>query len=198
MRASGRSIGTPGAVRVLELAFKEHGNLAWKELFDPAIKLANNGFPIAGRMAAAIAASRNDFLRDADARASYLEADGSAKALGAIFKLPAYAETLTTIANNGADAFYTGPIAQAIVDKINNTTTANDGSPITSGKATLADLANYQARKRAAVCITYRLWNICGMPPPSGGGMAVASALGILENVDLGIYKPLAIDGEGG
>jgi gamma-glutamyltranspeptidase/glutathione hydrolase len=197
-RGSGRSIGTPGVVRLLGLAHQAHGRLPWQELFAPAIRLATEGFPIGGRMAAAIAAARADLVRDAEASAAYLEADGRPKALGSLFRLPAYAETLTAIADQGADAFYTGPIAQAIVDKINATVTANDGRPITPGKTTLADLAGYQAKRRAAICFPYRHWQVCGMPPPSSGGLTVAQTLGILGHFDLDRYRPTASDGEGG
>jgi gamma-glutamyltranspeptidase/glutathione hydrolase len=197
-RASGRSIGVPGAVRMLDLAHKDHGKLPWKDLFAPGIKLATDGFAISGRMADAIAGARTNFLRDADATATYLNADLTAKPLGTILKLPAYADTLTTIANNGADALYTGPIAQAIVDKTAITTSAADGSAITPGKLTLADLAAYQAKKREPICTTYRAYWVCGMPPPSSGGITVASALGVLENFNLGLYKPTALDLEGG
>ena len=197
-RASGRSIGTPGVMRMLELAHREHGQKPWKTLFDDGIKLANDGFAISGRMAAAIDASKTSLARDADAAAAYLNTDGSAKALGSRFTLPAYAATLQSIAAGGADALYRGPIAQAIVDKIAAAASADGAQPITPGKTTLADLDAYQPKKRDAVCTTYRAHWVCGMPPPSSGGITVAAALGILENFDLAAHKPTGIDGEGG
>jgi gamma-glutamyltranspeptidase/glutathione hydrolase len=200
-RASGRSIGTPGAVRMLDLAHRENGRLAWKELWQPAIQLATTGFPISGRLAAAIAgagASGVSLRADAEAAATYFNADGSPKALGTTLTIPAYAATLTAIADGGADAFYTGPIAQAIVDKVAVTTNVLTGLPITPGKTTLADLAGYQAKKREPVCTTYRAYWVCGMSPPSSGGLAVAQTLGILENFNLGLYAPTAVDLEGG
>ena len=196
-RASGRSIGTPGAVRLLALAHADHGKLAWADLFQPGIDLATNGFPISGRMADAIAGARTNFLRDAEASAAYLNADGTAKALGTTFTLPAYADTLRAIASGGADAFYTGPIAQAVVDKIGATAGAN-GVALTPGLTTLADMAAYQAKKRDAVCTSYRAHIVCGMGPPSSGGITVAQTLGILENFDLAQLRPTAIDIEGG
>ena len=196
-RASGRSIGTPGAVRMLALAHADHGKLAWKDLFQPGIDLATNGFKISGRMADAIAGARTNFLRDAEASATYLNADGTAKALGTTFTLPAYADTLRTIAAGGAEAFYTGAVAQAVVDKIAATAGAN-GAVLTPGLTTMADMAAYQAKKRDAVCTTYRAHVVCGMGPPSSGGITVAQTLGILENFDLAPLKPTALDGEGG
>jgi gamma-glutamyltranspeptidase/glutathione hydrolase len=198
-RASGRSIGTPGVLRMLELAHKEHGKLPWADLFQPGIKLASEGFKIPGRMADAIAGNRANLLRDGEAAATYLNANGTPKALGTVLTIPAYAATLSAIANGGASEFYTGPIAQSIVEKV-NVAVAADGTaaPITPGKTTLADLANYQARKRPAVCTTYRVYWVCGMGPPSSGGIAVAQSLGILENFNLELFAPSAVDLEGG
>ena len=195
-RASGRSIGTIGAVRMLELAQKDHGSLAWKDLFGNATALATNGFPIGGRLAAAITSNAASLKRDAEATAYFFNADGSAKTLGTVLKNPQYAATLTALSAQGANALYTGPIAQAIVDKI-AIATAVDGSAITPGKTTMADLAGYQAKRREPVCVTYRAYWVCSMSPPSSGGIGVASAMGILENFNMALYKPTGTD-EGG
>ncbi|MGZ8260865.1 MAG: gamma-glutamyltransferase [Caldimonas sp.] len=197
-RASGRSIGTPGALRMLELAHREHGKLPWRDLFQPAIALADSGFPISGRLAAAIEGARTNLAADAEASATYLNADGTAKTLGTTLRIPAYAATLTAIADGGADAFYTGPIAEAIVARIGATTNASTGAAITPGRTTVADLAAYQAKKRDPVCTTYRSYWVCGMGPPSSGGLAVAQTLGILENFNLALFAPTALDIEGG
>ncbi|MEO6918592.1 MAG: gamma-glutamyltransferase family protein [Collimonas sp.] len=196
-RASGRSIGNIGVPRLIEALQRDHGTLAWKDLFGDAITLSTNGFPIGGRLAAAIASNASNLKRDTEAAAYFFNADGSPKALGTLLKNPAYANTLKAMANSGANALYTGQIAQDIVKKI-ATTTGADGSVITPGKTTLADLANYQAKVRDPICTTYRSYWICGMPPPSSGGIAVASALGVLENFNLQQLKPTAIDLEGG
>lgn len=199
VRASGRAIGTPGAVRVLELVHQDHGRKAWSTLFQPGIKLATDGFPISGRMAAAIAGARNDLLRDPDATAYFLNPDLTPKALGATIKNPDYAATLTAIAQGGANAFYTGPIAQSIVNKIKVTSGGVTTTvAITPGLTEMSDLANYQAVRRPAVCSTYRDYWVCGMGPPSSGGIAVGQTLGILENFNLSQYPPTAINGEGG
>ena len=198
-KASGRSIGTPGAVRMLELAHQDNGTQAWANLFQPAIKLATDGFPISGRMAAAIAGARTDLLRDPEAAAYFLNADYSAKALGTVIKNPAYAATLTTLGQGGANAFYTGPIAESIVSKIKTTTGGVTTTvAITPGLTELSDLANYKAIRRTPVCGTYRSTWVCGMGPPSSGGIAVAQALGILENFDLAANGPTLINAEGG
>ena len=196
-RASGRSIGTIGVPRLLEAVQKDHGRLAWKDLFTDAINLSTNGFKIGGRLAAAISSNATSLKRDAEATAYFFNADGTPKALGTVLTNPAYAASLTALANNGADAIMTGQIAQDIIAKI-QTTAAVDGSPITPGLTTTADLAAYQIKKRTPVCTTYRAYWVCGMGPPTSGGITVASALGILENFNLQLQKPTPIDNEGG
>jgi gamma-glutamyltranspeptidase/glutathione hydrolase len=198
-RASGRSIGTIGVPRLIEAVQKDYGRMAWKDLWTDAINLSTNGFPIGGRLAASISSNANSLKRDADATAYFFNADGTPKAVGTVLKNPALAATMTAIAENGVDVFYTGKIASDIIAKIGVTTAANDGSAITPGKTTLADLAAYQAKRRTAVCTTYRAYWICGAPPPTSGGITVASAMGILENFDLGgTYKLASVDLEGG
>ena len=198
-RESGRSIGTPGAVRMLGMAHQDHGSRPWRELMQPGIALARDGFPISARMAAALDGAKTQLARDPDARALYLNADGSARALGTQFRNPAYAETLSALADGGADAFYTGPIAQAIVNKVGLSVSASDARAITPGLTTLADLAGYEAKRRDALCTSYRVrYLICGMPPPSSGGLAVLQAMGILGHFDLAAQRPSAIDANGG
>jgi gamma-glutamyltranspeptidase/glutathione hydrolase len=198
-KASGRSIGTPGALRMLELAYRDHGSLPWNSLFRSGIRLATDGFQISGRMAAAIAGARDDLTRDAEAAAYFLNPDFTPKALGTTIKNPAYAETLSTIARNGADALYTGPIAKSIVSKIKVTSGGvTRAVAITPGLTELSDLANYKAIKRTPVCTTYRASWVCGMGPPSSGGIAVAQTLGILENFDLAASPPTVVTAEGG
>jgi len=192
-RASGRSIGTPGVLHMLETAHQEQGRLSWKELFDPAIQIATDGFKISPRMAASIAGSASSLTRDPDAKAYFLNADGTGKAAGTLLKSPALAATFKTLAEGGAKAFYTGPIAQDIVNKIGDTT-----GGITPGLTTLADLAAYQSKRRDPVCTTYRSYQVCGMGPPSSGGIAVAQTLGILSSFDLAAQKPTAMDINGG
>jgi gamma-glutamyltranspeptidase/glutathione hydrolase len=198
-RASGRSIGTPGTVRVLEMLHADHGSRPWAGLFDAGIALASNGFPISGRMADAIAGARANLLRDPDAVAYFLKPDLTPKLLGETIRNPDYAATLQTIASGGSAAFYSGAIAADIVAEINRTEAGPDAPGVlTAGATTLADMAGYQAVRRNPVCIDYRAHRVCGMGPPSSGGIAVAQTLGILENFGLNAFGPSALDIEGG
>jgi gamma-glutamyltranspeptidase/glutathione hydrolase len=198
-RTSGRSIGTPGTVRMLELLHADHGKQAWAGLFEPGIHHATEGFAISGRMANAIAGARNNLLRDPDAVAYFLTPALEPRPLGERIQNPDYAETLRSIASGGSTAFYTGPIAADIVAEINRTEGGPAApDPLTPGATTLDDLAGYQAVRRDPVCINYRMHKVCGMGPPSSGGIAVAQALGILENFDMSAHGPTSLDANGG
>ncbi len=201
VRASGRSVGTPGVMRMLALAQADHGVLQWKELFGAGISLATDGFRISGRLADALSANRSSLLADAEAAAYFYgpAPDYAGKPLGAVLRNPAYADTLALIANRGVDAFYFGPIAEDIVAKIRMTSGGGPlAVPTTPGLTSVADLANYTAVRRDPVCTTYRNYWVCGMGPPSSGGLAVAQALGILENHDMAAIGPTVRDSEGG
>ncbi|WP_330179435.1 gamma-glutamyltransferase family protein [Nocardia sp. NBC_01503] len=190
-RASGRSIGTPGVLRLLELAQREHGRKSWRELFAPAVDLADRGFAIGPRLAAQIADSAADLAKDPASRAYFLQPDGSAKAAGVTLTNPAMAKTLSAIASEGSDAFYTGAIAADIVTAI-----ADASGGRSPGSTTAADLAAYQAKKRTALCAPYRTHEVCGMPAPSSGGTAVAAVLGMLSTADLAAMKPEHSNGD--
>ena len=198
LRQSGRSVGTPGAVRMLELAHREHGRLNWQELFGSGIQLATDGFQIGGRMSDAIAGAQSLLLTDPEAAAYFLNANGSPKTLGTTIKNPAYAATLNSLSTVGANALYTGAIAEGIVKKIKLTTGGSPAFAISPGLTELSDLAGYQAKKRDPVCTTYRIYWVCGMGAPSSGGITVASTLGVLENFDMANLKPTALDINGG
>ncbi|WP_067493645.1 gamma-glutamyltransferase family protein [Nocardia ignorata] len=192
-RASGRSIGVPGVVRMLELAHREHGMTAWKELFDPAIDLADSGFEISPRLAGQIAESAKDLATDEGARAYFLEPDGSPKRTGTVLTNPAYSKTLSALATDGAEALYSGPIAQDIVEAAGSTAGGRTPSLLTT-----TDLANYEPKKRTALCTGYRKYELCGMPAPSSGGSTVAATMGILANFDLAALGPQDVNRNGG
>jgi len=171
----GRSVGTPGVLRALELAHKKHGRLPWAQLFEPAIKLAEQGFAISPRLHQLIA-SDSSLRSSPDMVAYFLNADGSPKAIGTRLKNPALAAVLQRIANEGPDALYRGVVAQEIVRKVQGH--ANPGS------LSLNDLKDYTAKERAPLCTDYQRWQVCGMPPPSSGGIAVAQILGTLQALE--------------
>jgi gamma-glutamyltranspeptidase/glutathione hydrolase len=174
--ASGISVGVPGALAMLELAHKEHGKLAWNELFKPAIAVARDGFPVSSRLAAWL--QRIPLLRnEPETRATYFNDDSSPKKIGEQVKNPALAETMQSIADQGVQALYQGAIAAEMVERVHN--------HVRPGTLSLSDLANYRPIKREAVCGPYRAWVICGMPPPSSGGIAVLQVLELIEPFDI-------------
>ena len=171
----GRSVGTPGVLRALEMAHRQHGKLPWAKLFEPAIALAEQGFPISQRLYTQIAADK--FLPNSPEMAAYfLTPDGKAKPVGTLLKNPALAKTLRDIARRGPNALYTGPLASEIVRQVNGSANA--------GSLSLADLRDYRAKERAPICSDYKRWKICGMPPPSSGGIAIAQMLGTLQALE--------------
>lgn len=199
-RRSGRSIGVPGVMRMLDLAHKEHGRLAWSGLFDYGIQLSTNGFQIPGRLGAAIASNASSLALDANAMATYFNADGSPRKTGDTMTNLPYARTLKTLATQGADALYTGDLAKAIIAKAAQSV-GDDAArtPITPSLMTLSDLANYRAKKRDPVCTNYRgAYHVCTMSPPSSGGIAIAQSLGILGQFNLAQYGPTTPANEGG
>jgi len=179
----GRSVGAPGVLRMLELAHKQHGRLPWKTLFAPAIKLADDGFAVSPRLNALLKWDKY-LARDPGARAYFFDDAGQPRPVGYILKNPELARTLREIADGGADAFYKGRIARDIVAKVS-------GHPTNPGKLTTADIAGYQAKERAPICSDYKAWTVCGAPPPSSGGIAIAQMLGILEVKDISPFKPV-------
>lgn len=199
-RASGRSIGVPGVMRMMEEAQKEHGKLKWDQLFDNGIDLATNGFVIPTRMGSAIASNRANLARDAEAVALYFKPDGTPKATGETTTNLPYASTLRALATQGADALHTGQIAKDIVAKVAQSV-GDDAAktPMTPGLMTLNDLAKYKPKKREPACSTYRgTYYVCSMAPPSSGGIAIAQAFGILEHFPLSFYPPTNPENEGG
>ncbi len=199
-RRSGRSIGVPGVLRMLELAHKDHGNMPWGALFGEGIKLANGGFRIPSRLGDAISGNASSLALDANAVATYFKADGTPRKAGETMTNVAYAKTLATLAEQGPSAMYTGQLAQDIVAKARQSV-GDDAAktPMTPSLIGLADLASYKAKEREPVCTTYRSsYYVCSMSPPSSGGIAITQALGILENFNLSPYGPTNPTNEGG
>ena len=174
----GRSVGTPGTVRMLEMAHKQYGKLPWAKLFEPAIALADNGFKVSARLGTLLKDEK--YLKnDRTAAAYFYQPDGSPVAIGTTLRNPALAEVLRQIASKGSSALLTGPVAQSIVAKV-------QGHASNPGKLSMSDLAAYRPKKRDPLCADYsargKAYLLCGMPPPSSGAIAVGQILGMLNN----------------
>ncbi len=172
----GRSVGVPGILRLMALAHARSGKLPWAQLFQPAIRLARDGFEISPRLRNGLANYAGHV--DAWAKAHFFGPDGKPLPAGTLLKNPEQAALFEAIAAHGADAFYTGPTAKKLVDTVN-------GATRNPSKMSLRDLAAYRAKDRTPVCGTYRVYRICGMGPPSSGGVAVLMILKQLERFDL-------------
>ncbi|MCR6555911.1 gamma-glutamyltransferase family protein, partial [Aeromonas sp. CPF2-S1] len=184
----GRSVGAPGTVRALALAHERYGKLPWATLFEPAITLAEQGFVISPRLATLLA--KDPYLAgDPDARAYFYQADGTPKTAGTRLTNPALARVLRTLASDGPDAFYRGPLAEAMVAKVH-------AHPTNPGVLSAADLASYRAKLRDGLCFDYRQSEICGFPTPSSGTIALGQIFGMLESRDMAALKP--VQGEQG
>lgn len=173
-QASGLSIGAPSLVAMLKLAHDDHGRLPWARLFEPAIRLAENGFEVSPRLAALIAAAgdRGRLRADFAARAYFFDSAGAPRPVGYLMRNPEYAATLRAIAAQGPRALSEGPIADAIV-------AAARRNP-RGGTLTLADLQAVAPRRLEPVCAAYRVYRACTMGPPSSGNATLA-ILGLYE-----------------
>ena len=172
---SGRAVGVPGAVRMLETAHRQHGTLPWGQLFTPAITLAEQGFQVSPRLHTLL---QNDphLRKDPLAARFFYDAKGQAWPVGHVLRNPEYAHVLRRIAAQGSRALHEGPVAQAIV--------ARTAQPPLAGALSLDDLQTYRPREREALCLDHtaraRTYRICGFPPPSSGQIAIGQILGLL------------------
>ncbi len=170
----GRAVGVPGALRMLQLAHLRHGRLPWAQLFDPAIRLSEQGFAVSPRLHAQLQ-SEQALRRQANAAAYFYGADGQPWPVGHRLKNPALAAVLRTIALQGSFALHSGPIAQDIVRRVQSF----PGNP---GRLSEADLAGYEPVVRSALCDDWlELYRVCGFPPPSSGHIAVMQILKLLQ-----------------
>ncbi len=184
--AGGQSVGVPGVVAMLDLAHQDHGILPWSGLFESAIAQADDGFEISPRLRffttlAPWTAQMPDTL------AYFYDDAGEPLAAGTTLRNPAYAATLRTLAREGASTFYDGEIARAIVEGVQN-------AAVNPGAMTLDDMAAYEALQRNAICRPYRAYVVCGMPPPTSGGVTVQMILSLLEGFDLSALAPGSVE----
>lgn len=183
----GYSVGVPGNMRLMEKAHRRWGKLPWAALFQPAIRLAEEGFEVTPRLHNALNSVRDMWSGFPEAQKLYWQ-DGAPLPVGTVLRNPALAGLLREMAEKGADAFYTGENARAIAEAVR--TASNNPAEMTA-----ADLAAYRAKDRPPVCGTYRIYRICGMGPPSSGATTVLQILGMVERFDmkaLGKDSPVA------
>ncbi len=179
----GRSVGVPGAVRMLEAAHREHGRLPWAALFEPAITLAEQGFRMSPRLHTQLNAEAA-LKGDAQARSYFYRADGEPHAVGTLMKNPALAEVLRGVASRGSAGLSSGPVAADVVKRVR-------GHPSNPGRLTEADLAGYTPKRREPICTEWKtVYRVCGFPPPSSGHLAVMQILGLLERTPA-VAQPL-------
>ncbi|GHB74986.1 gamma-glutamyltranspeptidase [Psychrosphaera saromensis] len=178
----GRSVGTPGVLKMLWQLHQEQGKLPWKVLFQPAIELADQGFLVSPRLAKLVAIVSNPGMKKLQTINDYFYPNGQAIQEGQLLVNKPYANTLKRIANKGVEEFYQGETAKHIVAAVQT-------ASIAPGKLSLSDLKNYTSKERPAVCTDYKAatgnYEICSMGPPSSGGLTVLQMLKLLEPFDL-------------
>ncbi|MCV2881215.1 gamma-glutamyltransferase [Actibacterium sp. XHP0104] len=178
----GLSVGTPGTPALMAEAHRRWGRSDWAGLFDGAITLAEDGFAVSPRLASLVAMDAERLGRFSDTAAYFLP-EGVPLQAGQTLRNPAYAQTLHDLAQGGAQAFYTGPIAADIAATV-------QGAPGNPGRLTETDLAIYRVIQRTPVCVRYRAHDVCGMGPPSSGGLTVGQILGMVRGYDLAAMGP--------
>lgn len=183
--AGGRSVGVPGTLTLLKLAHRLHGRLPWSDLVQPAAELADKGFEVSPRLAGAIVDAGSKVRQFPATSAYLLGPDGAPRQAGTILRNPEFAQTLRAIAAEGSAPFYRGRIGDAIVAAV-------QAAPVNPGGMTTADLASYRVVLRDPVCRPYRALQVCGMGPPSSGGVAALQILGLLEHFDMAQLGPTA------
>lgn len=178
----GRAVGAPGVLPMLELAHGEHGRLPWRGLFDEAIRLSDAGFAVTPRLNFLL--NRDTFLKASPTAGRFFyDETSTAWPVGHVLRNPALADTMRAVASQGAKALSEGPIAEAIVAAVR-------GHRLNPGRLTLDDLRGYEPKRREPVCIWYRSKQVCGMPPPTSGGLTVAQILGQLRHLPVADAGP--------
>ena len=179
----GRSVGVPGLLATLKKAHDQYGKLPWSVLFEQAITLAENGFIVSPRLEKLLAMNFNPGIHTLPEINHYFFPNGKSVKAGDVLVNKKLANVYKSIAKEGVDVFYKGWLATKIVEKVQN-------SIISPGLLSMKDMAAYQVIEREPVCGGYREYNVCGMAPPSSGGIAVIQILGQLQRFDLAKYQP--------
>ncbi|MCB1530883.1 MAG: gamma-glutamyltransferase [Rhodospirillales bacterium] len=179
----GRAVGVPGTLRLLEKLHKKHGKMPWRDLFSPAVALAETGFEVTPRLSKMVHQDYRRLGRFTDTRLYFFPDGVTPVRPGYFLRNPKYAAVLRKVALEGADAFYSGEIAQDIVKAVREV-------PENPGLLSMEDLEKYRVRSRSPVCGVYRGYKICSVAEPSSGGLTLLSALGMLEHFNLGELGP--------
>lgn len=174
---SGKSVGVPGTIAMLEVAHANHGRLEWSDLFTPAITLAEEGFNISPRLHGLLEADES-LRNDPIARDLYYDENGDALSVGTTLQNPALAEILRNVADRGSEGFYNEQVAGDIASRVQ--------SHERPGSMTANDILQYPDRSFEVemMCNDWKSYTICGMPPPSSGHIAVMQILGIIEQYE--------------
>jgi gamma-glutamyltranspeptidase/glutathione hydrolase len=183
----GRSVGVPGIMATMKKAHNQYGKLPWPVLFESAISLAEKGFIVSPRLEKLLSLNFNPGLHSLPEINQYFFPNGESVKAGDTLINKKLANVYKSIAKEGIDVFYKGWLAKKIVDKVQN-------SPISPGLLSMQDMAAYQAVEREPVCGTYRDYNICGMAPPSSGGIAIIQLLKQLQRFDMSKYQPDSVE----
>ena len=183
MVPGGLSVGVPGTLALMDEAHARYGKLPWETLFEHAIKLSKNGFLVSPRLAKSLKGYGGQRLQQFTATADYFFPNGEPLASGDVLTNPKFAETLTAIQRDRGETFYKGSIAEKIVSTVKD-------SPVNPGILERVDLEVYRIIERPPICTQYRDHSVCGMGPPSSGGVTVAQILGILEGFNLKMLGP--------
>ncbi|WDE01051.1 gamma-glutamyltransferase [Thalassomonas actiniarum] len=179
----GRSVGVPGVLKAFKKAHQQYGKLPWEALFSDAIKLAEEGFVVSPRLEKLVTMQYNPGISKLPEISRYFFPNNQPVKAGTLLKNPKLAAVYRSLAKDGIIPFYQGWIAKKIVDAVQK-------SPIAPGRLSLSDMKNYQAKQLPAVCGPYHSYKVCGMGPPSSGGISVVQILGQLESFNLSQYQP--------
>lgn len=175
----GITVGIPGNLALMAEAHARQGSLPWRDVFQPAIRLARDGFAVTPRLHSFLVRSKDRAAFTEAGRRLYYGADGDPLPVGTVIRNPQLAKFLKQLASKGSDAFYAGANARKIADTVSR-------APRHPAPLTRADLNTYRAKQREPICGMYRAWRVCGMGPPSSGATTVLGILGLIERFDMG------------
>lgn len=184
----GRSVGTPGVLAMLELSQQQYGKKPWFSLFNDAIETSESGFKVSPRLNQLLASKINPGLgRYPQARDYFFTPEGEPLPAGHLLTNPELANSLRLIAEKGSSAFYRGPLSEKIIGAIKQAT----DNP---GKLQLSDLKNYKAVERQAVCRPFRVFKVCGFPPPTSGGITTLQIIKLMELAEPKSLQPDSVE----